>query len=698
MEYDTLKTMAGFLPIATPFINAMVETRVKPLLQDLFKARNIDKDLSKGMTKFSEYLSRTYQKHSYLNVLVFQNKPKELKKLYVPITLVGQHTVGRLVEESGTRRVVFSKDLIVDTDADNFLPHYRKLLVNDTAGMGKSTLLKFLSLQCIDKDIAIPVLIELRRITEENSILKLISDELNAIDEGFDEDFLLSLIRRGDFAFLFDGFDEIPLTNRDFVTSHVQNFISKTASNYFVLTSRPDPALASFHDFTGFKIKPLRKDEAYQLIRNYDDEGGQGERLIQDLESDQRLEEFEAFLSNPLLVSLLYAYYEYTPHLPDKRQAFKKHLFYRQVYDALFYRHDLSKPGARVREKRTHLGLDDFERLLRALAYLTFKSGEIEYDTDTILNRISQVKELCGDLHFNASELLEDVVLNVPVFAKEGIYYKWQHKSLQEYFAARFILKDLGQNTGKLLVTIYKSPEIERCANLLSLVYDMDASIFRASVGHEIAKDYVDHSSSFLRDQRGNVAEDDIFMRIELSYVGSVLFLITPARSPNRTAAQLVEELTQGNLRWGGGTSSNMFRNALNDSDVNLNQLKFNVMGIGQHYLETAVLLSRSRYVVLGILAERKDRLVKKLVYADPISALQSSLEIFETDTLYKTPEPHRDGVTSLANQFSTTNQIMILALRDQINDSVFDFEECRKLLEDPKAKEQTTEFLFTGW
>src|SRR6185369_11751486 len=121
--------MAGFLPIATPFINAMVETRVKPLLQDLFKARNIDKDLLQGITKFSEYLGRTYQKHSYLNVLVFQNRPKELKKLYVPLTLIGQHTVGRLVEESGARRVVFSNDLIVDSNADDFLPHYRKVLV-----------------------------------------------------------------------------------------------------------------------------------------------------------------------------------------------------------------------------------------------------------------------------------------------------------------------------------------------------------------------------------------------------------------------------------------------------------------------------------------------------------------------------------------------------------------------------------------
>lgn len=48
------------------------------------------------------------------------------------------------------------------------------------------------------------------------------------------------------------------------------------------------------------------------------------------------------------------------------------------------------------------------------------------------------------------------------------------------------------------------------------------------------------------------------------------------------------------------------------------------------------------------------------------ISSLESSLEIFGTDTLHNTSDPHRDGVTSAANQFSATNQIMILALSDQ--------------------------------
>ena len=89
---------------------------------------------------------------------------------------------------------------------------------------------------------------------------------------------------------------------------------------------------------------------------------------------------------------------------------------------------------------------------------------------------------------------------------------------------------------------------------------------------------------------------------------------------------------------------------------------------------------------------------MKKLVSTDPIPAIESSLEIFGSDALYNTAEEQRDEMASSAAQVPTTNQIMVVALRGHINDSVFDFEECRKLLEPPKVNEQTTDFLFSGW
>lgn len=52
------------------------------------------------------------------------------------------------------------------------------------------------------------------------------------------------------------------------------------------------------------------------------------------------------FLKNPLLVSLLFAAFDFKQTIP-----LKKHIFYRQVFDAYFDSHDLSKGDSYVHEK-----------------------------------------------------------------------------------------------------------------------------------------------------------------------------------------------------------------------------------------------------------------------------------------------------------------------------------------------------------
>lgn len=691
MNQDTLKTAASFLPIITPFVSALIETRVKPKLQELFKNRDLDGALLEeaGASKFGEYLQRAYEQNSVLTVLVFPGIPKELKKLYVPITLVGRQTIGWTIEETG--EVVFTKDIKVDTYPQFLIPRHRKVLITDTAGMGKSTLLKFLFLECIDNNEGIPVLIELRRVTRETPILKLICDQLNAIDEGFDEGLILKLIKRGDFVFLFDGFDEIPLTNREFVTSHLQDFIAKTASNYFVITSRPDPSLVSFSDFNGFRIKPLSRREAYELIVRYDEAGAHAGKLIQYLESDDVLDEIEDFLSNPLLVSLLYAYYEYSPQLSSK-----KYLFYRQIYDALFSIHDESKHGV-PREKRSRLESDHFEALLRCLAYLTFKNSETEYDKDSILARMRAVKNIYPYIIFNESDLLHDLVLNVPIFARDGIYYKWQHKLLQEYFAARFILEEGRETISDLLTKIYRSDKVERCSNLFSLLYDMNTVLFRKTLGRVVASEFVSFCSSRVQTIDNDFApEAAIKLRKELSFLASVFFLATPE---NRTA-QWVGELNKENLNWSTNAKSSVFKPALDHTGLSLDQFKFNIFNLDEMFLQSAAHLSKPAYIVFSILVERKDPLVKKIACDELMKLTAPALQMFHTkdNILFGTDEKYPHTVTDSAERFLATNSIMILALRDYIHDYVLDLDECLSLLAQPEISGEENDFMFTGW
>ena len=96
----------------------------------------------------------------------------------------------------------------------------------------------------------------------------------------------------------------------------------------------------------------------------------------------------EDLMVNPMLVSLLYKAYSYHPKVP-----FKKQIFYRQVFDALFDMHDSTKGGAFVRKKHCNLDIDEFHLVMRDLGFTTAKLGKIEYEKDAISDIIKSIRE-----------------------------------------------------------------------------------------------------------------------------------------------------------------------------------------------------------------------------------------------------------------------------------------------------------------
>jgi len=157
--------------------------------------------------------------------------------------------------------------------------------------MGKSTLMKVFFMDIINKKAGIPILIELRRISKEKKILNEIHNQINSIAKEFNYDLLLELISEGGFIFILDGYDEISLIDKEAVSEDykeavsedLQDFISKSSNNKFILTSRPESSLSSFGDFQQFTIEPLKKKEAFELLRKYDKQGNISSLLIKKL-------------------------------------------------------------------------------------------------------------------------------------------------------------------------------------------------------------------------------------------------------------------------------------------------------------------------------------------------------------------------------------------------------------------------------
>lgn len=463
---------------------------------------------------FLEYLNRAYDKYSNINTLVFHNSQRQLKDIYVAQTIVKENRT----EEDADDITKIDKLPIA------LIKKYKKILITDTAGMGKSTIMKSMFIHLIDsgmKDVGIPIYIELSRLNKSRTIISEIQEELNSLSKKFDNDLLLRFIQNGGFIFFLDGYDEISIADRDEVRKDIQKFVSKAGSkNYYILTSRPEDSLPSFGDFQSFRIQPLTKKEAFELLKKYDvSQKKEISKELIDLLKSGRYESIDEYLENPLLVSLLYAAFDHKQIIP-----LKKHLFYRQVYDALYDAHKLAQ-GQKPHEKRSVLDIDDFNRVLRYVGFDCLKKIGVRFNEDTILNTIKAAKDFCGNLKFNESSFFKDLLLAVPLFCKEGTEYKWAHKSLMEYFAARFVAEDVKEKQDKILSAIYNSEHISKYYNMLDLYYDIDLKGFSKNITLPLCERFIKFHFECLF--KSKIKEELIEQRISCLFLGKCAFMIS---------------------------------------------------------------------------------------------------------------------------------------------------------------------------
>lgn len=504
-EINETFPLKEILTAAGPLIKSVIDTFVTPKLEKLKKRFTSDykKYYVPSEENFSEYLHRTYKRISIINTLVFNNTQKLLKEIYLPLTL----TNNSVKPEEKYRITEYPTAL---------LNAYEKLLITDNAGMGKSTLVKKLFLDTIDEKVGIPIIVELRRLSKDKKIINEIQEQVNALEKEFDSTLLLELLSEGGFVIFLDGFDEIPLSDREIVTTDIQNFISKASNNKFILTSRPESALKGFGDFQEVRIEPLKRKEAFELLRKYDKQGQVSTLLIKKIEESE-MNNISEFLTNPLLVSLLFTAFQHRQTIP-----FKKHIFYRQVYDANFESHDLTKGDSYTHDKHTKLEIDDFHRVLRHIGYSCLKDNQrIEFTKDELLTLISKARLFCVDLTFGDSDFLKDLISTVPLFTQDGNYFRWSHKSLQEYFAAQFIYLDSKEQKEKILLQLYNHPNLDKYVNILDLYYDIDTKTFRNTILFELLVKFENHIKEYFKTSNIEIPNDQIKLRKELCFLNT---------------------------------------------------------------------------------------------------------------------------------------------------------------------------------
>lgn len=460
-------------------VKHILNTWLKPKLESMKAQNEMNEKLETFVFDvFADYIKKTYDEHNSVNIIALGLQQIKINQIYVPVTLHSEEK---------------NEKVLIDRYPTDIANSYRKIVIEDTAGMGKSTLMKKMFISVIEHNLGIPIFIELRNLAKDKNIIEYILDNLNGYTIEHSMEFILEVINRGDFIFFLDGYDEIPLQQKQEVTKSLKKFISNASENTFFLTSRPDDSLMSFGQFQKFDIMDLTEEEAFELIARCDTITGLNlsDRIIKQIKEYMENVDsstLESFLANPLLVSFLYITFKHKNDIPSLKID-----LYRKVFDALYELHDLSKDSYK-REKYSGLSSSNLQKILMKLGFLCIRENDNDYDKGKLIKLISHAKDSPYFNGIQEDSILQDLVETVPLFTKIGLGYKWAHKSFMDYFAAYFI--DYQDSREKILTDIYNSNHFTMYFNLIDFYYEIDRRLFDKVFIYPIIQKFIKYIES----------------------------------------------------------------------------------------------------------------------------------------------------------------------------------------------------------
>lgn len=360
-----------------------------------------------------------------------------------------------------------------------FIRSGNTVVIQGTGGGGKSMFVRYLWLYYFAHfRESLPVFIELRNLNNtlnadfteldlENYIFhSVVSDSGSLSQKTFSE-----LLKNGKIVIFLDGFDEINHQHRDASQRAIVNLKGKNPKCTFVVTSREDERFIGWHQFSTIQVSALTKDECVNLLSKAPFDEEQRSKILNKV-SNSLYDTHTSFLSNPLLAYMTLVTYAYNPNFSDKMFQ-----FYELAFDALYYRHDLTKGGGYNRRFYTNLDKPQFQKFLSYFCLRTYYDQRLEYTAQSLSDYIDEVKRIEPTAFTNLDNnlFIKDIMESVCILKKDGVEFTYTHRKFQEYFAAYCISRVASRNLTKMFQKFSHRYNDE----VLSMVYDLNPDLFR---------------------------------------------------------------------------------------------------------------------------------------------------------------------------------------------------------------------------
>lgn len=351
---------------------------------------------------------------------------------------------------------------------------YAKLRVLGKPGVGKTTFLQHLAVQCNRGEFAaeqVPIFIALREVAEAAkrqggfSLFSYIQQTFPTSGMA-DPTALETLLQGGRVLLLMDGMDEVPNPDITPVVNEIRSFADKYHRNRFVVSCRTAAQRFCLRGFTDVEIAPFTPVQiqtfAQKWFRALSQAGtlsgpAKAAQFMQTLDLPENWQ-FRQLVVTPLFLHLACWMFQGEETFPSKRTA-----FYKKGLDLLLGQWDETKGVERDNVYRDFL-LPQKMRLLSQLAADTFAQGQYFFEQRTIEHYIEDYLQELSESTLAPEELqLQSEAILKAIEAQHGLLierargiFSFSYLAFQEYLTARKIvathnLRSLDQTLGGLV-------------------------------------------------------------------------------------------------------------------------------------------------------------------------------------------------------------------------------------------------------
>lgn len=310
-------------------------------------------------------------------------------------------------------------------DTDSFRENH--VLIEGIAGQGKSILLRYLCGDAVLNKGKIGFYYELRRLDPLKPLITIVAESLAELGmPGTNESIKLLAMDR-DLELYLDGFDEIDEKSAVKIDRDLDFIVRNHPFIRVFITARPHVKLSGNSNLIAHRIEPLDRSDVLRLIDKLCDDKALASDLKTKLANHKG--EVQKLLETPLLVTLLVAHYVQTQQIPDQLSD-----FYESIFLTLFERHDYFKKPF-VRSKRLGLTTAQYKKIFQKFCFGSIFLSAMT--TDEIV-RIAQWAS--GYDESDSVKFLEDVADVSALISEERGAWSFIHASVQEYYAASYLM------------------------------------------------------------------------------------------------------------------------------------------------------------------------------------------------------------------------------------------------------------------